>query len=100
MAKNKYVKIPIEIVLDNNITINSKLLYGILLLLTHKNGYCFANNNYLAKYINVSSRTITRLLKELDDNGYIKMEFKHKFQRKIYIIKEFKTSINLDDYVY
>ena len=38
------------------------------------------------QYIKVPLAVITEL-KELSDVGYIKMEFKHKFQRKIYIIK-------------
>ncbi len=50
----------------------------------------------LADKLNLGTRAITRLLKELSDNNYIKMEFKHKFIRKIFIVNEINTSISLD----
>lgn len=50
----------------------------------------------IADKLNVGTRAITRLLKELSDNKYIKMEFKHKFIRKIFIVNEINTSIGLD----
>ena len=54
------------------------------------------DNSYLADKLNLGVRAITRLLKELSDNNYIKMEFKHKFIRKIFIVNEINKSINLD----
>jgi hypothetical protein len=96
MGNENYIKIPMNLILDNKVCPRAKVLYGVVVLLSHQLGYCYANNTYLASYLNVGNRAITRLLKELSDNNYIKMEFKHKFQRKIYITKEFNTSINLD----
>ena len=66
------------------------------MLLTYQQGYCYANNSYLADKLHLGIRAITRLLKELSDNNYIKMEFKHKFIRKIFIVNEINTSISLD----
>ena len=57
----------------------------------------YADNTYLGNLIGVGSRRITKLLKELSDNNYITMEYKHKFQRKIYINKDKYTSINLEE---
>ena len=67
------------------------------MLLTYKEGFCYADNAYLGNLIGVGSRRITKLLKELSDNDYINMEYKHKFQRKIYINKSKNTSINLEE---
>ena len=52
------------------------------MLLSHKEGYCYADNKYLGNYLGVGPRRISSLLKELADNNYIIMEYKHKFQRK------------------
>lgn len=96
MNYDNYIKIPIVLFSDTNVSSSAKLLYGLLVLLTYQEGYCYANNNYLADKLNIGTRAITRLLKELSDNKYIKMEFKHKFIRKIFIVNEINTSISLD----
>ena len=38
MDYDKYVKIPMFIILDRNICVGNKLLYGIIMLLSHKEG--------------------------------------------------------------
>ncbi len=97
MNFDKYLKIPMFLADDKNIGNSGKLLYARLLLLTYKEGYCYADNNYLGNLIGVGSRRITKLLKELSDNNYITMEYKHKFQRKIYINKDKYTSVTLEE---
>lgn len=96
MSYDNYIKIPIVLLSDTNVSSSAKLLYGLLVLLTYQEGYCYANNSYLSNKLNVGTRAITRLLKELSDNNYIKMEFKHKFIRKIFIVNEINASISLD----
>ena len=99
MDYDKYVKIPWFIIFDRNICVGNIFLYGIIILLSHKEGYCYADNNYLGNLIGVGSRRITKLLKELSDNNYIIMEYKHKFQRKIYINEE-KFASDLPEYFF
>lgn len=96
MSYDNHIKIPIVLLSDTNVSSSAKLLYGLLVLLTYQERYCYANNSYLSDKLNVGTRAITRLLKELSDNNYIKMEFKHKFIRKIFIVNEMNTSISLD----
>ena len=95
MNYDNYIKIPLILLEDNNVSSSAKLLYGLLVLLAYQEGYCYANNSYLADKLNLGIRAITRLLKELSDNNYIKMKFKHKFIQKIFI-NEISTSISLD----
>lgn len=93
---NKYVKIPVSVLMDKNICANAKLLYGVIIVLSYIKNYCFADNTYLAETLNTTKRTITRLIKELKDNDYIYI-VNNKHKRKIYI-KDVSTSpINVED---
>ena len=98
MNFDKYLKIPMFLADDMNIRHSGKILYARLLLLTYKEGYCYADNKYLGNYLGVGPRRISSLLKELADNNYIIMEYKHKFQRKIYINEEKFTSDLSEDF--
>ena len=98
MEYDKYVKIPWFIILDRNICVGNKLLYGIIMLLSHKEGYCYAHNQYLGNCLGVCPRRISSLLRELSDNNYITMEYRHRFQRKIYINEEKFTSDLLENF--
>ncbi|MBR2711538.1 MAG: helix-turn-helix domain-containing protein [Bacilli bacterium] len=86
--------IPAEIRLDENLKDKAKLLFGVILTLSIKTGYCFASNKYLAKELNVSTTTISILIKELIDRGYVTSEFiyregtKEILNRYLRIVKE------------
>lgn len=86
------------IILDGNICNNNKILYVIIILLSHKEGNCYTDNKYLGNWLGICPRRISSLLKELADNNYIIMEYKHKFQRKIYINEEKFTSDLPEDF--
>jgi len=75
---NYYSVIPAEVRYDNNLRDKSKLLYGEISSLCNKNGCCFATNQYFAELYKVSKTTISILIKELVDNGYIISEIEYK----------------------
>lgn len=68
---NYFVIIPPEVRYDVRLKDKAKLLYGEILALSNKKGYCYANNNYFAKLYGVSTTTISLLIKELVDAGHI-----------------------------
>lgn len=96
MDNNKYVKIPVSVLMNKNICANTKLLYGVIIVLSYIRNYCFADNTYLAETLNTTRRTITRLIKELKDNDYIYI-VNDKHKRKIYIKDVPTSSINVED---
>lgn len=96
MENNKYVKIPVSVLMDKNICASAKLLYGVIIVLSYIRNYCFADNTYLAETLNTTRRTITRLIKELKDNDYIYV-VNDKHKRKIYIKDVPTSSINVED---
>ena len=96
MDNNKYVKIPVRVLMDKSICANAKLLYGVVIVLSYIKNYFFADNTYLAETLNTTRRTITRLIKELKDNDYIYI-VNDKHKRKIYIKDVPTSSINVED---
>lgn len=91
---NYYAIIPANVRYDDNLKDKAKLLYGEITALSDKNGYCFASNRYFAELYNVSQTTISLLIKNLTDNGYIENEIIYKegskeiLNRYLKIIKE------------
>lgn len=83
---NAYCKIPIIVKRNKHICSNAKLLYGDILLLCHQNGYCYASNKFLANNLGLSSRTITRLIKELNDENLIHISYSEEHIRRIYLV--------------
>lgn len=88
-----YAIIPNEVMFDENLMANAKLLYGQITLLANKEGYCWASNAFFARKNKTSSRSISKWVSNLADNGYIKLEYEHagtNVQRKIYLTSKFK----------
>ena len=76
---------------------NAKLLYGEISSLTHKEGYCYAQNKYFAELYNVSKNTISLWIAQLHRYNFIviKMIYSGKqiIERRIYI-NEINEGIN------
>lgn len=87
---NYYAVIPAEIRYCKGITANAKLLYGEISALCNKDGYCWASNSYFSKLYGVSNASISRWIRDLEKQGFIKSEVirnekKEVTSRNIYI---------------
>lgn len=69
-----YAIIPADVRYNEQLPPNAKLLYGEITALTTQQGYCYATNDYFCRLYGFSDPTITRLLKSLEDNGFIRRE--------------------------
>lgn len=91
---NYYAIIPADVRYDNTLKDKAKLLYGEIVALSNKEGVCFASNKYFAELYDVSPTTISLLVKDLLDKGYIESEIIYKegtkeiLHRYLKIIKE------------
>ena len=81
-----YSKIPRKVINNKKLCSNAKILYGDLVLLCHKNGYCYATNKFLSGNLGVSERTITRLIKVLYQENLIEISYTGSNVRNIYIV--------------
>jgi len=66
--------IPASVFSDTKLSDSEKMLFGKLLGLTNKTGYCWASDRYLASLFDVSERSIQRRLNSLKKRGYIEIE--------------------------
>lgn len=91
---NYYAIIPANVRYDKNLNSTAKLLYGEITALSNKKGYCYATNDYFAELYNLSTRTITELVKKLEDSKYIFCEVETKRFEDGTVKKERKIYIN------
>ena len=99
---NYYAVIPADVRYDENLKDKAKLLYGEISALSNQYGYCYASNKYFANLYKVSTTTISTLIKNLIDCGYIESDYLYKNGTKEIdkrYLKKFKGGIkeNLKD---
>lgn len=75
---NYYAIIPANVRYDKELKDKAKLLYGEIVALSDKQGYCYASNKYFAELYEVSTTTISTLIKNLVEKGYIESEIIYK----------------------
>lgn len=76
--KSYYAVIPANVRYDTNLKDKAKLLYGEITALCNERGYCWATNEYFAKLYKVNKTTISRLIKNLIERGYITSKIIYK----------------------
>ncbi len=79
---NYYAVIPANVRYDSDLKDKAKLLYGEISALSNKTGECNATNSYFARLFKVTPETISRLIKNLKDKGYIRVIINYKKNSK------------------
>lgn len=82
--------IPPYIMNRPDLSSNEKLLYGRILGLSDKEGYCFASNEWLGQQIGLEGRSVRAIIAKLKVKGLIDVEVDLKLvsQRRIYPLGE------------
>lgn len=75
---NYYAIIPAEVRYDSELKDKAKLLYAEITALANKTGCCYASNKYFADLYGVSTTTISLLIKNLVESGYVESEIIYK----------------------
>jgi len=68
---NYYAIIPANVRYDNKLKDKAKLLYGEISALSNQTGYCWATNSYFAKLYGIAPESVSRLISNLAESGYI-----------------------------
>ena len=69
-----YAILPASVRYDDRLRANGKLLYAEITALAGKTGVCWADVPYFAKLYKVTERCINKLLAQLEEYGYIKLD--------------------------
>ena len=76
----------------SGLSASEKLLFAEISALTNKEGFCRAGNSYFSELYGVSDVTISRQIKALEDNGFIRIEYDKSGakirQRRIFTINK------------
>jgi hypothetical protein len=84
MGRFREITIPGDVLDNDDLPDDAKILYGKIARLSYKNGYCWASNGTLSG--KKSERTTTRNIKLLEKFGYVKCAYEDNgYTRKIYI---------------
>ncbi|USS85123.1 helix-turn-helix domain-containing protein [Fructilactobacillus myrtifloralis] len=73
-GKNTFIITPDAVQLDKNLNANDKDVLSRIASLSNKEGYCFASDTRLSKYVGCSKRTVGSSLHKLEELGYIYKE--------------------------
>lgn len=78
LQRNYYAIIPANVRYDKELSASAKLFYGEITALCNEKGYCWASNDYFATLYNVTKKTISCWISELNKKGYIISEIIYK----------------------
>lgn len=67
-----YTIVPASIRYDRELKPSAKLLYGEIIAMSNKEGFCWASNEYLAELLGMEADSVTALTRNLVDRGHIK----------------------------
>ena len=80
--KLKGLWIPVEILLNENLSDKEKIILSMILYLSDGTGSCFASNKYIASIVNVTSDRVSKIVSSLKDKGYVSVKLKYKTDSK------------------
>ena len=78
--KLKGIWIPLEILENKKLSDKEKLLYSIILSLSLDTGYCYANNRYLGKILNITTGRVSKLISSLKAKKFIEIKMIYEDQ--------------------
>jgi len=81
--KSFYAIVPANVRYCKELTPNAKLLYGEITALCNEKGYCWASNEYFSDLYEVSTRTITRWINQLNSLGFVQSTVYKNHERHI-----------------
>ena len=80
---------------DQELRPAAKLLYAEISAMADVTGFCWASNRYLAALLGLAKRTVTELLAQLEERGYIMVEILRNEKNEITERRLFLTDMGL-----
>ena len=76
--KLKGLWIPVEILLNKDLSDKEKIILSMILYLSEETKSCFASNKYIASIVNVTANRVSKIISSLKEKQYIKVKLKYK----------------------
>lgn len=91
MNKLKGIWIPLEILLNKDLTTNEQKILSIVLCLGNENDGCFASNQYIANIAGITSHSVSKIISSLKKKKYVEviLQSKNIEKRKIIPNKDY-----------
>ncbi len=80
--KLKGLWIPVEVLLNKDLSDKEKIILSIILYLSEETKSCFASNKYIASIVNVTENRVSKIISSLKEKEYIKVKLKYKTDSK------------------
>ena len=74
--------IPVEILLNKDLSDKEKIILAMILYLSEEKGRCFASNKYIANIVNVTYERVSKIISSLKNKGYVSVKLKYKTDSK------------------
>ena len=82
MQKLKGLWIPVEVLLNKDLSDKEKIILSMILYLSEETKSCFASNKYIANIVNVTADRVSKIISSLRAKNYIKVKLKYKTDSK------------------
>ena len=76
--KLKGLWIPVEILLNKDLSDKEKIILSMILYLSEETKSCFASNKYIASIVNVTANRVSKIISSLKNKGYVSVKLKYK----------------------
>lgn len=87
---NFYAVLEADVRYDNRLSSTAKVIHAEITALTNKSGYCWATNKYFADNFGISESQVSRIISQLASLGYVDLEIKDDYKRKLTLRKKRK----------
>ena len=82
MSKLKGLWIPLNVLLNEELSDKEKIVLSMISYLSDETGSCFASNKYIASIVNVTANRVSKIISSLKEKEYIKVKLKYKTDSK------------------
>ena len=84
-AEKKLIRgvwIPLEVIFNPDLSYLNGVVFWIITQLDNEETHCYATNEYIASYLNVTTQSVSNSISKLKKYGYIKTVFNQRSARK------------------
>lgn len=69
-----FVRVPVSVLADAELSVSARLMFALVLGLSHQSGFCWASNAYFAQSLGCSVSKVHRVLRELAKRELVRVE--------------------------